>query len=238
MCGTKINELALKTTEFMLERGASSHLNPLRAIHPLGRVGITPVRMISGGTAPRLIKSDKRSMIKVGVFDGGADESIPLLKGHVSAIECVSTAPEADYLSHGSAVCGVVLHGNLAVKGKTDILPLPCVSVESFRVLPIQDQNDFELYEAIDAIESIVSRRSDIKLNNLSFGPVGAIVDDSINRFTYVLDRLTYDIPENEVNPLFCVAVGNDGELVDPVNRIQSPSDLVNGLSIGACAVF
>lgn len=210
------------------------HLNPLRAIHPLGHVGITPVRMLSGGSAPQLIQSGKRSTITVGVFDGGADDSIPLLKGHVTSVDCVSTFPEADCLSHGSAVCGVVLHGDLAGKGKLDILPTPCVSVESFRVLPIQDQNDFELYEAIDVIENTVSSRKDIKLYNLSFGPIGAIVDDSINRFTYVLDRLTYEVPENDVNPLFCVAVGNDGELIEPLNRIQSPSDLVNGLGIGS----
>lgn len=210
------------------------HLNPLRAIHPLGRIGIAPLRMLSDGSSPKLTQLNKKSMITVGVFDGGADESIPLLKEHVKAIDCVSTASQADYISHGSAVCGVVLHGNLAGKGKSDVLPTPCVSVESYRVLPIQDQNDFELYEALDAIESIVSSRKNIRLYNLSFGPVGAIVDDSINRFTYVLDRLTYEVSENEVNPLFCVAVGNDGELDEPFNRIQSPSDLVNGLGIGA----
>lgn len=209
-------------------------LNPLRAIHPLGRIGIAPVRMLFGGGAPKLTQSNKKSIITVGVFDGGADETIPLLKGHVNAIDCVSTTPQIDYLSHGSAVCGVVLHGNLAGKDKSDILPIPCVSVESYRVLPIQDQNDFELYEAIDVIESIVSNRKDIKLYNLSFGPAGAIVDDSINRFTYVLDRLTYEVSENEANPLFCVAVGNDGASSEPFNRIQSPSDLVNGLGIGA----
>ena len=210
------------------------HLNPLRAIHPLGRVGIEPVRMLAGGTAPKIIPSAKKSMISVGVFDGGADDSIPLLKGHVSEIDCVSTPPESAYLSHGSAVCGAVLHGNLAGKSGSDTLPVPCVSVESFRVLPIQDQNDFELYEAIDVIENIVRGRNDIKLFNLSFGPIGAIVDDSINRFTYVLDRLTYEVPDNEINPLFCVAVGNDGELSEPLNRIQSPSDLVNGIGVGA----
>jgi hypothetical protein len=210
------------------------YFNPLRAIHPLGHIGITPVRMLSGGIAPKLTQSTKKSIIKVGVFDGGADDSIPLLKGHVKAIDCVSTAPNTDCLSHGSAVCGVVLHGNFAGKGMPDVLPIPCLSVESYRVLPIKDQDDFELYEAIDAIEKTVSSRKDIKLYNLSFGPAGAIIDDSINRFTYVLDRLTYEVPENEVNPLFCVAVGNDGELSEPLNRIQSPSDLVNGLGIGS----
>lgn len=217
-----------------LELDQLKRFNPLRAIHPLGRIGVAPVRMLSGGSAPQLLSTNKKSIITVGVFDGGADDTIPLLNGHVKAIECVSTAPDVDCLSHGTAVCGVVLHGNLAGKSKSDILPSPHVSVESYRVLPLQDQNDFELYEAIDAIETIVSSRPDIKLYNLSFGPVGAIVDDSINRFTYVLDCLTYDIPDGETNPLFCIAVGNDGDLSEPLNRIQSPSDMVNGLGVGA----
>ena len=67
-------------------------------------------------------------------------------------------------------------------------------------------------------------------LYNLSFGPRGAIVDDDISRFTYALDRLSM-LPHH---PLFCVAVGNDGDLPYPFNRIQAPSDLVNGLGIGA----
>ena len=178
--------------------------------------------------------SNKKSIITVGVFDGGADDTLPLLNGHVRAIDCVSTAPNSEFMSHGTAVCGAILHGNLAGKTKSDILPIPCVSVESYRVLPIMNQNDFELYEAVDAIEATVSNRPDIKLYNLSFGPVGAIVDDSINRFTYVLDKLTYDVPNGESSPLFCVAVGNEGSLADPLNRIQSPADMVNGLGIGA----
>ncbi len=217
-----------------LEVDRIKSINAIRAIHPLGRVGVVPMRMHPGGVAPQLMETNKKSLITVGVFDGGADENIPLLKGHVDSIDCVSTVSDEECLAHGSAVCGVVLHGNLAGKGKSDILPAPHVSVESFRVLPIQDQNDFELYEAIDVIEDVVASRKDIKLYNLSFGPIGAIVDDTINRFTYVLDRLTYDVLEDEINPLFCVAVGNDGDLDKPFNRIQSPSDLVNGLGVGA----
>ncbi len=208
-------------------------LNPLRAMHPLGRVTITPVRMLSDGNAPQPPVVDKKSTIKVGVFDGGVNCSVPLLNGFVDATECVTTSPDTDGLTHGTAVCGVVLHGNLAGKSKVDSLPVPSVCVESLRVLPILDQYDPELYEAIDAIERIVPLRKDIKLYNLSFGPCGAIVDDSINRFTYALDRLTYETAD-ETNPLFCVAVGNDGALESPLNRIQSPSDIVNGLGVGA----
>lgn len=209
-------------------------INPLRAIHPLGPIRIAPIRMKPGGDAPTLLQTSMISTIKVGVFDGGADNSIPLLNGHVNTIDCVTTLPEVDYLSHGNAVCGIVLHGNLAGKSKKDILQMPSVFVESFRVLPNIDNEDYELYEAIDAIEDIVNRYRNVKLFNLSFGPNGAIVDDSINRFTYVLDKLTYEVSENEINPLFCVAVGNDGDLCEPLNRIQSPGDLVNGLGVGS----
>ncbi len=65
-------------------------------------------------------------------------------------------------------------------------------------------------------------------------GPAGAIVDDSISRFTYVLDKLTYDVDSDETNPLFSIAVGNDGDFVYPLNRIQAPSDMVNGLAVGS----
>jgi hypothetical protein len=208
--------------------------NPLRAIHPLGRLDLTPVRLAPGGSAPILLPSNKKSSIIVGVFDGGVVNGLPLLNGYVTATDCAATTSDQDYLSHGTAVCGTVLHGNLAGKSKSDTLPSPCVSIESYRVFPLLNKDDLELYEIIDEIENIVHSRPAIKLYNLSFGPIGAIIDDSINRFTYVLDQLTYEVHKNEPNPLFCVAVGNDGELIEPFNRIQSPSDIVNGLGIGA----
>lgn len=212
-------------------------MNPLRAVHPLGTISIVPIRSSIEEDAPQPPSRKECSTIKVGVFDGGADETLPLLKGFVNSVECVPSKPIAEYSAHGTGVCGAVLYGNLAGKGRDDILATPSVSVESFRVLPLQDNDDFELYEAIDAIESIVTGHRQIKLFNLSFGPAGAIVDDSISRFTYAIDRLSYDVGENESNPLFCVAVGNDGQLSKPLNRIQSPSDIVNGLGIGAYTI-
>lgn len=212
--------------------------NPLRALHPLGSIEIEPMRGNLGFKAPSITSPKKKSKITIGVFDGGTDENIPLLKGYTKSYDCVESKPHPDYVSHGTGVCGAILHGNLAGKYENDILPVPNVSVDSFRVLPLKNTNDFEaalgLYEAIDAIEAIVKSRPDIKLYNLSFGPKGAILDDSISRFTYVLDKLTYDVPEGEINPLFTIAVGNDGNLGYPLNRIQSPSDMVNGLGVGA----
>jgi hypothetical protein len=212
--------------------------NPLRALHPLGRVKIVPIRGGIEFEAPTVMSINKKSKIIVGVFDGGVDENIPLLKGYTKSYDCVDSASHSNYLAHGSAVCGIILHGNLAGKEKRDILPMPIISVDSFRVLPIKKTNDFDaalgLYEAIDAIETVVQNRKDIKLYNLSFGPEGAIIDDSISRFTYVLDKLTYEVEDGEINPLFGIAVGNDGELDNPLNRIQSPADMVNGIGIGA----
>lgn len=208
--------------------------NPLRAIHPLGSVEIAPIRTVIDRSAPKVQTTKRKSSITVGVFDGGADDTVPLLKNFVNAIDCVPSAPIPNCVSHGTGVCGTILYGNLAGKTSSQILPVPCVSVDCYRVLPLQDKNDFELYEAIDAIENVVKSRPDIKLYNLSFGPAGAIIDDSISRFTYVLDRLTYEVPDGEANPLFCIAVGNDGQFEAPLNRIQAPADMVNGFGIGA----
>ncbi|GHU73001.1 hypothetical protein FACS189450_11900 [Spirochaetia bacterium] len=210
------------------------NFNPLRAIHPLGNINIPPIRSSLEEDAPTVSKSNKKSQIVVGVFDGGVDSSIPLLNGYVNPYDCVPTNDIPEYKAHGTGVCGTILHGELSGKTKNDVLPIPSLSVNSYRVLPLQDATDIDLYEAIDVIENTVKTNRDIKLFNISFGPSGPILDDTINRFTYVLDKLTYEIKDDEINPLFCIAVGNDGELVAPLNRIQSPSDMVNGLGIGA----
>ena len=214
------------------------NFNPLRAIHPLECVSLPILRSAMSSAAPIIEQqSEQQSQkptITIGVFDGGVNSAVPLLSGYVQSTDCVSTNANPNYLCHGTAVCGVVLHGNLAAKNSNNTIPAPSVLVESFRVLPIQDRIDIELYESIEAIEKIVEERKDIKLYNISFGPKGAILDDSINLFTYTLDRLAFNVPENEDNPLFCIAVGNDGCLEPPLNRIQSPSDMVNGLGVGS----
>lgn len=211
-----------------------SNLNVLRTIHPLRRINLNPTRTAVNNFALPIIEDAKKvSTIKVGVFDGGVNESHPLLANFTTNIHATASQEAADAVDHGTAVCGTILHGCLSGKsGK--ILPTPFVSINSYRVLPLLDQNDIELYEVIDAIENIVPSEKDVKLYNISLGPAGAILDDSISRFTYALDRLTYHVEEGETNPLFSIAVGNQGYLEHPFNRIQAPSDMVNGLAIGA----
>lgn len=216
--------------------------NPLRSVKPISDDWDDPFRMSAMvAPAPKLPKELFRSDIKIGIFDGGIQEGTKLLEPFVTNYDMVEEKPTEKGLDHGAGVCGAALYGNLAGKTEVDEVENPVVSVESFRVFPAKKtgnaEADMQMYTTIDIIEDVVRKRGDIKLYGLSFGPRGAILDDEINRFTYVCDKLTYDVDEGEVNPLFCIAAGNDGILDEPFNRIQSPSDMVNGMAIGAYSV-
>lgn len=55
----------------------------------------------------------------------------------------------------------------------------------------------------------------------------------NIKLMGYEMYKKAYDELEL-INPLFCIAAGNDGTLESPFNRVQSPADMVNGLAVGA----
>jgi subtilisin family serine protease len=204
--------------------------NPLRAAHPLSFRDLTDLRSAPTAAAPRPSTSSTRSTIKIGMFDGGVDPTVPLLKGHVEEdlALAIPTLPLARGVAHGTAVAGTLLYGPLNGFKATDRVSAPPVFVVSIRVLPTSDPKDVDLYEAIDVVERAVPARKDIKVFNLSFGPRGPIDDDPVSRFTYVLDDLAF---RHKVT--FYVAVGNDGEAVG-LDRIQAPSDLVHGVGVGA----
>lgn len=210
--------------------------NPLRTIHPLGELNIPTMRgnTFFNAPIPPLYKGIPQT--RIGVLDGGVDSTLPHLKNFVTAYEQTPVPEQPSLIEHGTAVCGAVLYGALNYKSPTEQLETPIVTIDSYRVLPQQQTGnlleDSGLYSAIDQIEQIVTNHPETVLYNLSFGPRGAIIDDDISRFTYALDRLSM-LPHH---PLFSVAVGNDGDLSYPFNRIQAPSDLVNGLGVGAYA--
>lgn len=226
-----ITFISLNGNKEILQR--ISKFNPLRTVHPIGDINYLDVEREIEGDAPEVPLFKGIPKVKVGVFDGGVDEDNPLLKGYVKNYEMVNTPRRA--LSHGTGVCGSILYGD--IRGKKT-LSSPNLFVESFRVLPLTENDNkeemYEMYETIDIIENTVKNRQDVKLFNISLGPRGMILDDTISRFTYVLDKLTYDEGINGVNPLFCIAVGNDGRLQEPLNRVQAPADMVNGLAVGA----
>lgn len=223
---------AAECTQETLDR--LTKFNALRTIHPLGELNIPNMRTNSFFDAPQPPDYKGSTQLKIGVFDGGSDSSLPHLKDFVTSHELTSVPGHPALIAHGTAVCGAVLYGLLNHRKSTEQLETPIVSIDSYRVLPQKQTGnpleDSGLYPAIDRIEEIVNSQPETILYNLSFGPRGAIVDDDISRFTYALDNLS-TLPHH---PLFCVAVGNDGDLPYPFNRIQAPADLVNGLGIGA----
>ena len=210
---------------------ALADANPLRAAHPLVFAGLEELRSAPVFAAPPPSVATTRSAIRVGIFDGGIDVSHPHLKTHAEQDEDLSieTPPDLNCIAHGTAVAGAVLYGPLNGHDTKQPLPTPQVSVVSVRTLPTSSKTDPDLYECIDIIEAAVPARKDVMFWNISFGPRGPITDDSISRFTYALDTLAV---AHKVS--FCVAVGNDGDVGPDLNRIQSPSDLVNGLGVGA----
>ncbi|WP_169799798.1 S8 family peptidase, partial [Cytobacillus firmus] len=207
-----------------------ANFNPLRTVHPL-KLNFFP-ELRGSISDPNLLLpplGKSISQIKVGVFDGGINPTHPFLEKFSKENKSVSSMSVREGIEHGTAVAGVVLYGDLNQYEANSQLDDPVVFVESFRVLPLSDPTDLDLYEAIEFIEKVVPNRHDIDVYNLSFGPVGPIFDDEISRFTYALDTLAWNYQK-----LFVIAVGNDGDLPSPYNRIQAPADLVNGLGVGA----
>lgn len=205
--------------------------NPIRTAHPIFLKQLPIIRSSGSGIPLPLPPSNvQQSTIKMGVFDGGVNVNNPYFIGCVIEKNPISAPKNSDFLNHGMGVVGAALYGDLSAYGLKDNLPTPIINVESFRVFPLSDNHDIDLYEIIDIIEDIVPKRPDINVYNLSIGPYGAIDDDNITRFTYAIDELSKD-----GKTLFVVAVGNDGDLKDDqLCRIQAPSDAVNCLGVGA----
>ncbi|MBZ6007283.1 S8 family peptidase [Paraclostridium bifermentans] len=204
--------------------------NPIRTAHPIILKELPQIRSLNiEKNLPDLPTENSESDIKVGVFDGGIDSDNPYLKPFAKEYNPIKTSKDVGFLSHGTGVVGSILYGDLSNHRLDKSLPIPIVNVESFRVFPLSDEMDMDLYEVIDIIEDIVPKRPDIQVYNLSIGPYGAIDDDNISRFTYAIDELS-----KCGDKLFVVAVGNDGDLESDLARVQAPSDSVNGIGVGS----
>ncbi len=209
-----------------------SGYNPLRTAHPLKFRSIpefTRGSSIIGCPKPPVYT--KRSSIVVGVLDGGYKKGNPSLDNYVESIDAVSGDPVPFFEEHGTNVTSAVLYGPLNNYADSDILPEPAVTVKNFRVLSQDVSSDPDLYNVIDAIENVVPQNTNIQVYNLSIGPIGPILDDYVSRFTYAIDTLS-----KKHNVLFNVAVGNDGDKIH-YDRIQSPSDMVNGMAIASYTI-
>lgn len=203
--------------------------NIVRGVHPV-RLNFPETRMVeSGFSVPTINKENYSPKIQIGMFDGGVHKN-SFISDFVSETSLTKIESQESYRNHGTGVAGTILFGDISDYSETEFLEPPEIEVKSYRVLP-NDYGDLELYDVIDSIENLIENKNKdkVKIYNLSMGPIGPILDDHITRFTYSLDRLA-----EKYNILFIVAVGNDGKEEEPLNRIQSPSDMVNGIGVGS----
>lgn len=201
--------------------------NPLRTAHPFSfRMFEDPFQgtnIVDKLEEPSLTDDEILLLPIVGVIDGGVSQANSFLSPFVT--KEIPLVPSHSASEHGSLVAGMVIYGNQEESSGTGTLSARA-RVLSVRAFP-QD-NDKSPYEILDGIEKVVRANPNIDVFNISFGP-DAPIDDEIDRFTYSLDYMAY-----RWHKLFVVAVGNSGNLPEPLNRIQAPSDSVNALSVGA----
>ncbi|AJW63035.1 Subtilase family protein [Elizabethkingia miricola] len=169
--------------------------------------------------------------LKVAIFDGGVPEDHPICQW-TTPYEFSDCGPATeDLLEHGISVTSAFLFGHL---NPSQSLPQPYSYVDHYRVLDDEPgQNPYELYEVLNRIDDVLSEEK-YEFINLSIGPCLPIDDDEVHAWTAVIDRYL-----STGNIVATIAVGNDGEGDSTINanRIQVPSDCVNGLAIGACDV-
>ena len=135
-----------------------------------------------------------------------------------------------DNLLHGSLVTSALIYGEASDYNLSDN---PILNVDHFKVYSQLDILDIGLVNVLDRIESVIKSKK-YKFANISLGPQIPCPDDEPSLWTATLDDLAAD-----GDILITVAVGNNGyyletELDHDLARIQSPADMLNGISIGA----
>jgi len=210
--------------------------NPLRALRPMPHIRpipTSPLRIRTTKGQPPLPPPGQRpqSDVRVAVFDGGVDETVPHLAPFASNIDLTPEPPEPDAVAHGTMVTGAVLYGPLEAGQQ---LATPDVGVDHYRVVPAPSSEpwDVDLFWILDRIEEVITQ-NDYRVVNLSLGPELCVDEnDEPHAWTARLDELT-----GERGTLFISAVGNNGErdAASGQNRVQVPADMVNGIGVGSC---
>ncbi|KFK93356.1 MULTISPECIES: S8 family peptidase [unclassified Serratia (in: enterobacteria)] len=168
------------------------------------------------------------SDIKVAVFDGGIGNTDfeSWVREYTFSKDSKTSGA---LLSHGQDVTSTILFGAI-VEGQKE-LPVPYANIDHYRVVDSSiDADDEDLFDVLIRIKSVLDSMS-YDYINLSLGPRFPIEDDDVHVWTSTLEQYF-----SSGKTLCTVAVGNDGCLSDGLNRIQTPSDLVNALAIGSAS--
>jgi hypothetical protein len=208
--------------------------NPLRTLRPMPTVRpmpVSPLRVLDRQAPDPPPGERPQSDLRVAVFDGGVDAGASQLTPFLTVTDLSPEPPDPGDVEHGTLVSASTLFGANHADGE---LSTPEVGVDHFRVLPVPPEEgwDLDLYWLLDRITEQV-RGGGYRLVNLSLGPSQCLEEDiEPHAWTAVLDELA-----EELGVLFITAVGNNGEHDATIgaHRIQAPSDMVNGIGVGAC---
>lgn len=217
-----------------VEQAASFNL--LRAIRPMPEVRPFPVsvlRMHPGTTVPSEASREGRVPDDaILAFDGGVNPNLALFRPFVTNEDLTTEPPDPAALRHGSLVTSALLYGAIDPGSQ---LPDPPARVEHHRILPVPPGEiavpGTEIYWILDRIVS-KTREKKPSIVSLSVGPNSPVREDAEpTRWTTELDMLAQDL-----GVTFVTAAGNNGEDDESLglNRVQSPADMVNGISVGA----
>lgn len=204
---------------------------PVRALRQMPRLRMMRPTFRSGGfsTAPVVLPTQGPldPNLKVAIFDGGLPDNHPLAAWAKPIDATGGKPPIKDCTDHGVAVTSSFLFGHI---DPTKPLPQPYSSVDHHRVFDLDTlpgQDPHELAIVLERVDKVLSN-SHYDLVNFSIGPVAPIEDDDVHPWTAVIDdRLS------KGKTLATFAVGNGGTWT--FNRVQAPSDCINGLAVGAC---
>ena len=190
----------------------------------------TPVRSFSVGgfacTLPQ--KGPLNPELRIAVFDGGVPGDARLKPWVARKLTPKVGTADPESQAHGLGVTSAVLFGPVR---NGEPLAQPFAAVDHYRVIDDKTHDpEGNYYDVLDRITAILSQKQ-YDFVNLSLGPEVAFDDNEVHLWTLKFDQL---LSNGKI--FVTVASGNTGEgdLASGVARIQSPSDAVNVLGVGA----
>ncbi|WP_019601220.1 S8 family peptidase [Teredinibacter turnerae] len=201
-------------------------VRPLPNIKLSDRIGHDKANQISNLQLQNVQHSDTRQS-KVAVFDAGLlPDALDNKNIRYFDLTNSSTDDESN-LIHGTLVSSSVVYGEAEKYQDENNTVVP---IDHFKVYCQSDQADIGLVEVLDRITSILTQKK-YKFVNISLGPEYPCSDSEPSVWTATLDKIA-----ESGDTLIVVAAGNSGEFGDTFNRIQPPSDMLNGICIGAAS--
>lgn len=194
----------------------------LRRLAPLRTISIPAGSATTLPSAPPIDPD-----LKAAVFDGGLND-IPELRPWVNRYDAEKIGPAMpEGLHHGACVTSAVLFGPLTPGTPAE---RPYAHIDHYRVIDDRSGQDIDLYDVLPRIRDVLQSRQ-YQFVNLSIGPELPVDDDEVHPWTAVLDELC-----SSGDILTTIAAGNNGEgdATLGFNRVQVPSDSVNGLGVGS----